>query len=143
MFDNLYLGNGWRFSSNLECGLPWVEGTFIVNLVPFGSDIVGCIRIRENWKLWLFFLSTYPLCSPPPLACFLKPHDTLQSVLIHYINVVLTPTVYRRHMMNLQIHTTHLVNILLFYNFQPLGKKLHTKKLYIINLKKKTKINKW
>ena len=42
-FDWMYLRNGWKVSSNLECGLTWEE----VNLVSFVSDITE-LQMHEN-----------------------------------------------------------------------------------------------
>ena len=45
----LLLSQEWPKESSLkfECGLPLVEGTFIINLMPLGSSIME-LRMREN-----------------------------------------------------------------------------------------------
>jgi len=51
-----------EFSSNLECGLPWVEETSIVNLVLFRSDITE-LQMRENCDF------VVPINILTPIAC--------------------------------------------------------------------------
>ena len=71
-----------RNFSNLECDLPWVEGTSVRKF--------GVIRIRHHgatyaWKLRLYWSCEYtsPFCVC--LNCFLGPHNALLYVLIlHY-----------------------------------------------------------
>ena len=75
-FDFSHLRNSWN--SNLECVLPWLESTFIVNLIPFWLDITE-LRMREITTL--LFLSIYSLCFGAPL--FLEPHNTLPCVLLY------------------------------------------------------------
>ena len=63
-----------KFSSNLECGLPQVEGTSIVNLVPFGSDIME-LWMRQNCDF------AVPVNILTPFACapFLELHVCLDD----------------------------------------------------------------
>ena len=76
IFFKSYLRNGWRnFLQIWNMALPWVEGTSVVNLVLFRSDIMELMKIAA-----LFFLS---ICSLRlGASCFLGPHDTLLCVLM-------------------------------------------------------------
>ena len=68
-----------KLSLNLECGLPWVEGTSIANVVPFRLNIME-LHMRENAE---FVVLVYSLCLHSPR--FLVPDDTLPCVLIYLI----------------------------------------------------------
>jgi len=46
-FSKVLLLLSGESSSNFECGIPWVEGTYTVNLVPFGSGVRE-LRMCEN-----------------------------------------------------------------------------------------------
>jgi len=64
-------------SSNLECGLSWVEGTSTVNLVPLGSDITELwLHENRNFVVPVNILTSF-VCAPFSWAAQHTQHTTM------------------------------------------------------------------